>query len=300
MCEWADGLEGIDSAVSFLEHHGSPDGYMPSPILFASAVAGRTRRMTMSVVLLAPFYHPIRLAEDLAVLDLISRGRVTFLLAAGYRREEFAALGVDRADRGRLMEEVIGTLKKAWTGEPFEFRGKPVLVTPRPYRQPRPPILMGGSSKAAALRAARMADGFAPTSPAVMQTYRDEKIALGMEPGPAPPGGGGVPLQSLIAVSEDPDATWKEVGPYCLHEMNSYAAWLRDASAEVSGYWEVAGVDELRATGRYLVLTPDQCVERARAQGGALGISPLTGGIAPELGWRSLKLIETEVLPRLK
>lgn len=298
MCEWADGFEGVASTARLLEHHGSPDGYLPSPIVLAAAIAGRTRRMTMTTVLLMPLYDHLRLAEDLAVLDLASRGRVNFLFGAGYRKDEFDAFGLDLADRGRLMEEGIDTLKKAWTGEPFEYRGRTVRVTPKPFRQPRPPIAMGGSSKAAARRAARIADAFFPTSGSLMQTYRDELVALGKDPGPAPAGGGG--MVTVVSVSHDPDAAWKVVGPHCLHEMNVYAEWLRDSSGKVDSFWDVPDVDALRESGRYLALTPDECVERAKSLGGAVSINPLTGGIPVDEAWRSLKLIETEVLPRLR
>jgi alkanesulfonate monooxygenase SsuD/methylene tetrahydromethanopterin reductase-like flavin-dependent oxidoreductase (luciferase family) len=220
-------------------------------------------------------------------------------LGAGYRREEFDALGVDLADRGRLMEEAVDTLKKGWTGEPFEFRGQSVRVMPRPLRQPRPPILMGGSSKAAARRAARIADGFMPTNPALVQLYREEVAALGRDPGPAPAPGPGGGMVTLVAVSENPEAVWAQVAPHCLHEMNTYAGWLSGAPG-VSIFWPVADVDALRETGRYAVLTPEQCLEQAKANGGVIDISPLTGGIAPDLAWRSLKLIESKVLPGLK
>lgn len=298
ICEWADRLEAVGSGVRVLEHHGSPDGYNPSPITLAAAIAGRTRRMMISAVIVLPLYHPVRLAEDLAVLDLVSRGRVNFIFGAGYRREEFETFGVDFAARGRLMEEGIEILKKAWTGEPFEFRGESVRVTPRPFRQPRPPIVMGGASKAAARRAARIADGFAPTTSELMKVYRDERVALGKDSGPAPRPDS--TQSALVAVSDDPDATWSQVGAHCLHEINIYYSWLRDAGGEYPGFFDVSDVDALRATGRYLVLTPQQCLERARAQNGTVAIQPLLGGIAPEIAWRSLKLIESEVLPRLK
>jgi alkanesulfonate monooxygenase SsuD/methylene tetrahydromethanopterin reductase-like flavin-dependent oxidoreductase (luciferase family) len=299
MCEWADGQEGLDASVRVLEHHGSPDGYVPSPIPFAAAIAGRTRRMAISAVILLPLYHPVRLAEELAILDLVSRGRVSFIFGAGYRRSEFDTFGVDIADRARLMEEGIEVLKQAWTGEPFVFRGQTVRVMPRPFTQPRPPIYLGGSSKAAARRAARIADGFIPTSAALMETYRDELGALGKDPGPPAAGNPGGVMETVVAVSDDPEATWDAVAPHCLHEMNTYASWLRGAGGDVPLYWDVADVDALRQTGRYLVLSPEQCVERARTRGGTITLNPLLGGIATEVGWRSVKLVETEVLPNL-
>jgi len=301
ICEWADRLEGVEGDIRVLEHHGSTDGYNPSPITLAAAIAGRTRRLAISAVVLLPFYQPLRLAEDLAILDLLSRGRVGIILSAGYRRDEFKMFGIDPADRGRLMEEGIAILKQAWTGEPFEYCGKPVRVTPRPFQRPRPPIIMGGSSKAAARRAARIADGFVPTDPALLTTYRDELIALGKDPGPEPSAaatGGRVEL--LVAVSDDPDATWQQVGAHCLYEMNTYASWLKDIPGGVRGFWEETSIDALRQKGRYLVVTPEDLVRRVRAQNGALRIQPLIAGISPEIARRSISLIESQVLPHLR
>lgn len=301
MSEWADRLENVEADVRVLEHHGSEDGYNPSPVTLAAAIAGRTRKLSISAVVVLPFYHPVRLAEDLAIVDLISRGRVSCIFCSGYRHEEFEAFGIDPADRGRLMEEGIAVLKQAWTGRPFEYRGKSVQVTPRPFQSPRPPIIMGGSSNAAARRAARIADGFAPTSPSLLQAYRNELIALGKDPGPEPPasGVGGSTVETLVAVAENPREAWRQIGAHCLHEMNSYAGWLRDIPGGVPGFWHEQDAETLWAKGRYAVLTPTELLERARGQGGAITIAPLLGGIAPEVGWRSLTLIESKVLPFL-
>jgi alkanesulfonate monooxygenase SsuD/methylene tetrahydromethanopterin reductase-like flavin-dependent oxidoreductase (luciferase family) len=299
--EWADALDHVDAGVRVLEHHGSPDGYNPSPITLAAAIAGRTKRLSISAVLLLPFYHPLRLAEDLSILDLVSRGRASYIFAAGYRHEEFEAFGISPADRGRLMEEGIRTLKHAWTGKPFEFRGQTVQVLPRPFQTPRPSLIMGGSSAAAARRAARIADGFAPTDPALMQVYREELVALGKDPGPEPPaaGVGGTTIETLVAVSENPEKTWAQVAPHCLYELNTYYSWLRDIPGGVRGFWEETDPEALRSAGRYLVLTPEQLIERARALGGAITLEPLLGGIAPEIAWQSLELIQAKVLPSL-
>jgi alkanesulfonate monooxygenase SsuD/methylene tetrahydromethanopterin reductase-like flavin-dependent oxidoreductase (luciferase family) len=298
MCEWADGLKRVDVRTRVLEHHGSPDGYNPSPITLASALVGRTRNMRFSAVIILPLYHPVRLAEELAILDLVSRGRVSFVFGAGYRQEEFDTFGVELAQRGQLMEEYIEVLKQAWTGEPFEFRGTTVRVTPRPFQQPRPPILMAGSSKVAARRAARIADGFVPTASELLETFRAERVALGKDPGPAP-AHTSLATSALVAVSEDPDATWRRIGPHCLHEMQVYASWLKGTPGQVPGFWETNSIDELRGRGRYLVLTPAQCIERAKAMGNTISIQPLVGGYPPDVAWQSLKLIETQVLPHL-
>src|ERR1700709_1181883 len=103
MCSWG-GNYGCLAAV-LCEHHGAEDGYLPSPLILASAIAARTERLALSLILLLPFYDAVRLAEDMAVLDIISKGRASYILALGYRPEEFEHFGVDMRTRGRLADE---------------------------------------------------------------------------------------------------------------------------------------------------------------------------------------------------
>src|SRR5690606_34288739 len=123
-CEWADRV-GFH-AVGFMEHHASSDGYLPSPIVMAAAAAARTKNLLIGVTVLLPLYDPLRAAEDLAVLDLIANGRSRITAIAGYRREEYEQFGLDISRRPSLMERGIETLKRAWTGEPFDFDGRRV------------------------------------------------------------------------------------------------------------------------------------------------------------------------------
>jgi alkanesulfonate monooxygenase SsuD/methylene tetrahydromethanopterin reductase-like flavin-dependent oxidoreductase (luciferase family) len=296
MCEWADGLEGQMVQVLLHEHHVSPDGYSPAPIVFAAAVAGRTENVGINIAaIILPLHNPLRLAEDLAVLDIVSRGRASWVFAVGYRREEYAALGVDIDRRAELMEFGVETLKQAWTGEPFEFNGVPAQVLPRPYTQPRPPITLGGNSKPAARRAARIADAFMPGTAGMMAVYRNELAQLGQDPGPEMPD-----LEDttpvVVSVSDDPDAAWAKVGPYCMHEMNTYAEWFRDGAGGAGPYWIVDDIDELRESGAYLAVTPAELTEMLRTNGYMM-LHPLCGGIPPELAWETLRAIETRVLP---
>ena len=164
MCAWGD-QQGIGS-VHLSEHHGSDDGYCPSPLLLASAIATRTRAMRIYIsALIAPLHDPVHLAEDLAILDTISRGRVIPILSGGYREEEFSAVGKSLGVRKQYMDTIGPFLKQAWSGETFAFENRTVTVPPKPFSQPRPMILMGGSSKPAARRAAREADFFIPSGP---------------------------------------------------------------------------------------------------------------------------------------
>ena len=131
MAEWAEDRGGVTTLIS--EHHASPDGYLPSPLLLASAMVARTTHMPFTVAAaLMPFYDPIRLAEDMAVLDIMSKGRVSYVLALGYRSEEFELFGVDWDRRGAVAERKLAVLLQAVKGEPFEYEGRWVQVTSSP------------------------------------------------------------------------------------------------------------------------------------------------------------------------
>jgi alkanesulfonate monooxygenase SsuD/methylene tetrahydromethanopterin reductase-like flavin-dependent oxidoreductase (luciferase family) len=290
IAEWADRLGCVQIAVS--EHHGSSDGYLPSPLPMLAAMAARTTNVRFLVAaLIAPFHDPLRLAEDMVVLDNLSRGRVDLVVAGGYVREEFAMFDVPMNQRGRRVTEAVTTLKAAFTGEPFEFRGRTVRVTPAPFRPGGPSISLGGSSEPAARRAARIADGFIPTVPEVWDFYRDEVQKLGRsDPGPSPIG-----ANRVVALAEDPEQGWEQMAPFFLHETNAYGAW--QAQDDVAApFHTVADVGELRATGQYRVLTPGRMVEELQSSPFAL-LHPLCGGMPIDLAWSSLRLFEHEVMP---
>jgi len=106
MCEWAE-TRGCLAAV-ICEHHGSPDGYLPTPMILGSAIAARTKQLMMTLIVILPFYDPVRLAEEIAVLDILSKGRASYVFGLGYRAEEFEHFGLDLRERGRIADE------KAW------------------------------------------------------------------------------------------------------------------------------------------------------------------------------------------
>jgi alkanesulfonate monooxygenase SsuD/methylene tetrahydromethanopterin reductase-like flavin-dependent oxidoreductase (luciferase family) len=296
-CEWADGL-GFDW-VGIAEHHGIEDGYLPSPIPFAAAVAARTRQIKLRPsVLLAPFYEPIKLAEDLAVLQLLCNGRLVVAIGAGYRPAEFEMFGKRREDRKALYLEAIELLRTAWKGDWFEYRGRQVRVTPVP--DPPPPIWLGGAHPAVARRAARIADGYFPPSGEHWGLYRDECLKLG-KPDP------GLKHKTLgpvfVHVTRDPDAAWQRVLPHIRHVVASYTEWTVEAYGRAAGPFAM-GVDpkDLRASGAYQILTPEQTIELAHALGSesTFALSPLLGGLDPDFAWQSLRLFEDEVWPYIK
>lgn len=291
MAEWADQRGGLYISVS--EHHGSDDGYLPSSLTMAAAIAARTKNVRIGInALVAPFYDPLRLAEDAAVVDLLSAGRLDLTLTGGYVTSEFEMFGVAPSERPTRIREAIETLRAAWTGQPFEFRGRTARVTPIPAQPGGPKIQLGGSSEGAARRAARLADGFLPTEPQWWPYYRDECLKLG-KPDPGP---GLAATAATVFVAEDPEAMWPKLGPYFLHETNSYGAWKTDA--EVAGpYSAMVDIDEVRASGQYRILTPEQfSAEIATAEVPFALLHPMVGGIPPELAWESLRLFESRCL----
>jgi alkanesulfonate monooxygenase SsuD/methylene tetrahydromethanopterin reductase-like flavin-dependent oxidoreductase (luciferase family) len=293
MAEWADRV-GFDTTV-VSEHHAAEDGFLPSPIVAAAAIAGRTSRIGITIsALLAPLHDPIRVAEDLAVLDLLSGGRVTTVLGLGYRPEEYEMFGARWETRGADLEAWTAALLEAWKGEPFAFRDRKVHVTPRPGSEPHPLLFMGGRSKAAARRAARLGLPFFPDSndADLREAYEEACRAEGREPGlmitPEQP-------TTFVFVSGDPDAYWERIGPHVLHEATTYSGWQRPGRTS-SAVSDATTVEELKAGERFAVLTPDEAVDHLQRR--ALLLYPLCGGIPPEVAWESLHLVEHEVLPR--
>ncbi|MFH9225976.1 LLM class flavin-dependent oxidoreductase [Streptomyces lydicus] len=282
------------------EHHATTNGWMPSPLTFAGAVFGATRRIGVTVsALITPLHDPLRLAEDLASLDLLSGGRLVTVAGIGYRPEEYAAHGRDWQGRGALQDEVLGTLLSAWTGEPFRYRGRTVQVTPRPYTRPHPLLLIGGSSRAAARRAARLGLPFFPSArlPGLEAYYHEQRAAFGTEGWVMQP-----PERTcLLHVAEDPDRTWAEYGGHLLYEARTYASW-QSTGIRSAVRSSAQDTEALREEGVYRVVTPDECVSLAREAGaqGSLILHPLCGGIPVDEGWRSLHLFAERVLPRLQ
>ncbi len=297
MAAWAD-EHGFD-AITLSEHHATDDGFLPAPLVLAGCMLGRTRRIRVGVAaLLVPLYDPVKLAEDLSILDVASGGRLAVTAGLGYRPDEYAMFGRDWKGRGRLFDECLEVLLRAWTGEAFEWQGRRVRLTPLPFTQPHPPILVGGTSRRAARRAARLGLPFQPATndPAVIAHFVEESRSRGVEsPLVLPPGSG-----ETIFVSRDPDGTWAKIGEHLLHDARTYASW-QPADQSSAVHSRATTVAELRAEGLYRVLTPDECVARARERGPFCDFVhfPLCGGMSPEQGWESLELYASEVLPRL-
>ncbi len=297
MFRWAD-AQGWDFAA-LSEHHGLEDGWMPAPITVAAVVAGATSRISILLsALVVPLHDPVRLAEQLAVLDLASGGRVWTVVGAGYRPDEFDMAGVDLAARGRLLEEYVQVMLSAWTGEPFEWRGRTIRVTPKPLSQPHPTLLIGGGVEAAARRAARLRLPMLPMNgdPRLSEWYADEAAKVGFD-------GGFVMVPSgptYVHVTNDPERTWAEIGDYLLYEAQTYASYQTGGQVSTPMV-QADSIDDLKASPQIVVGTPDDVVAAARtiSATGAMTFNPLAGGLPADLAWQSLELFATEVAPRI-
>jgi alkanesulfonate monooxygenase SsuD/methylene tetrahydromethanopterin reductase-like flavin-dependent oxidoreductase (luciferase family) len=298
MVEWGEGI-GV-SAVTLSEHHGDVAGFMSAPLTVAAAVLARTKRVTVTIsAALVPLHDPVRLAEQMATIDCMAPGRLSVVLGAGYRRAEFEMAGIDRAQRGNLVEECYHVCRSAWSGEPFTWRGRTVLVTPTPITPGGPHLAIGGKTEVAARRAARLGAPFSPATadPALSELYRAECVRLGFEPqlegmGKKPMGAG------FVMISNDPDETWTKISQFAFYDAETYASWQDDSARSDWVVPQLQSVDDLRTSGRYLVLTPQQCIEQVRRDD-RITLHPLMGGISPDLAWESLHLFESAVLPHI-
>jgi len=217
MCAWAETRGAILAVLS--EHHGAEDGHLPTPIVLASAIAARTR--TLAILLAAvpiPLWDPVRLAEEIAVLDLISNGRVSYAFGVGHRREEYDHFGAEWEARGRLADENLAAVRGLLHGESFEYRGRQVRVTPWSATDQGPYMMIAGGSRAAARRAALHGLGFISQSdaPALKDLYDTLCRDHGHEPGPVQFPVPGAPTAAFVA--EDVDRAWDELGPHLLHD----------------------------------------------------------------------------------
>lgn len=287
MAAWADDRGCMTIVLS--QHHDVEDGYLPSPVPVAAAIAARTSTVPISVAaLLLALYEPVKLAEDIAVVDLISKGRVSYVVGIGYRAEEFTMFGVDRRRRGAIVEARIDQLRRLWNGDTVEIDGRSAHITPSPYTPGGPLLAYGGGTDAAARRAARLGMLFISEShdSGLEQIYLDEARRSGVTPQGCLFADPDTAL--TVFVADDPDRAWDEIGEYLLIDASGYGRWntQRMGTASISF---ATSVDELRAErGAYQIITPDDARQQI-ARGFPLALQPLVGGLPPDVAWRYLE-----------
>lgn len=302
--------EGLDGAwVS--EHHFSEDGYLPSLLPLLSAMAAATGRIELGTgVVLAPFHDPIRLAEDFAVTDQISNGRVICGLGIGWREEEFRAFGIETRTRAGRLNEIVDILRLAWNEPRFDYGGayysySDIAVTPKPARIP--PILVGGFVDSAIRRAGRIGDGYISSRVSIERVR--EAFAMAAEER-AQTEAGGPPVVAVLQnafVTSDPEGDWPMVRAGAGHQLGVYSGW-REGTDVPGKALEVKPPpqDVIRKTTAYG--TPDEVTAYLDPLVDALAAYPESHlilrlhypGMGREPAAEAIRLLAGEVAPRLK
>jgi probable F420-dependent oxidoreductase len=299
---------GFDS-VWMEEHHAVTNHYWPSPITVLAGYATRTSRMTLGTdIVVAAFHHPVRLAEDVAMLDVMSNGRVVLGIAIGYKPDEFALYGVELEKRGARFEEQLAVMKALWTQEWVDFRGAYYTVhgrlEPKPVATPHPPLWIGGWGDITLRRAATLADNWIPGPTADLarlvagkQRFLESRAAAGRT---APITEWPLTRDLIIA---DTDAEARELAER--HIMISYRK-------EYAGGWKHPFIDASIATDldklmedRFVIGGPDQVIPKIRRFVDQYGMNHLIcrvffPGMPHRHIMRELELVAKEVMPAFR
>jgi alkanesulfonate monooxygenase SsuD/methylene tetrahydromethanopterin reductase-like flavin-dependent oxidoreductase (luciferase family) len=290
MCAWAETRGAVLAVLS--EHHGADDGHLPAPLTLAAAIAARTRSLAILLAAVTiPLWDPVRLAEEMSVLDLISRGRVSYAFGVGHRREEYDHFGLGIATRGRVADEILAVLGPLVRGESVQYRGRTVRVTPPCGSPEGPMMLIAGGSKAAARRAGALGLGFVSQTdlPGLKEFYEEQCRAHGHEPGMIQFPVRGAPTTVFVAENEQAtDEAWDALGPYLLHDAVTAASY-RPHDDSVASITRADSVAALRAEGGpYRIFTSDEATAYVRG-GRLLPLHPLCGGVPPDVAWPYLE-----------
>jgi alkanesulfonate monooxygenase SsuD/methylene tetrahydromethanopterin reductase-like flavin-dependent oxidoreductase (luciferase family) len=291
----------------FTEHHFLDDGYLPNFVPVAGAAAARTTTMRFSTdICLLPFRHPLRLAEDLAVLDNISNGRMELGAGMGYAAHEFAGFGTPLSRRVSLTEETLEILRLAWTGERFSFAGKrwtvdDVLVTPHPVQPGGPPLWIAATSRAGAARAARFDTNLLPQGPrqVVLQPWQEAVRAAGRRPEDYRVG-----IIRGVFVTDDVERDWPPIAAAENYRRDVYVRIIKasaDHGARPPGRREPIPLNPLEWT----VGSVEHCVAELSGFIRDHQITDLVTwggppGLAPSVMNPSLERFATEVVPALR
>jgi alkanesulfonate monooxygenase SsuD/methylene tetrahydromethanopterin reductase-like flavin-dependent oxidoreductase (luciferase family) len=300
---------GIDE-VWLSEHHFADDGTCPALLPVAAAIAASTSRIRIGTkVMLLPFHHPVRLAEDAAVVDILSNGRLDLGLAAGYRPAEFAGFGIPRSERAARMDEGLSILKNALSGETFEHHGRfydlgPLTIVPAPLQRPIP-LWLGGRSAAALRRAAengchlQLADFILEHAIRDYHQYQDALRTVGADPTRY-----AVAAVATAFLDEDRERAWHIAGEHLLYQQNLYQQWFTEGSDRPSDrYQPMQKISELKR-GSYLIGDPDDVLQQLRDYHRQvpfthISIWMLLPGMRLGPALRSLELFCRRVLPAL-
>ncbi|MET8948949.1 LLM class flavin-dependent oxidoreductase [Streptomyces sp. NPDC004542] len=307
---------GYDS-VHVTEHHFQRDGHNSSPLTVLAAVAAVTERLELTTnILLASLYNPVKLAEDTAVVDNISRGRLRLGMAPGYVTEEFAGLMVPYETRARRFEEVMDILQAAWTNETFSYEGEffsipETRLMPRPVRRPHPPIWYGVSGKLMLRRAAARGAAWVGSPRHTIDelaehlaVYRKACDETGFVPQE-------LPIMRGVYIAETREEAERIAAPAVTHLFRELYGrksaegerQLRNDAGAVIEDADTVSFETFK--DRYIIGSPDDAIERITALRDRLGMTELTcwtqlPGIGGADVLSSARLFAKEVIPAFR
>ena len=298
-CERAEAA-GFDS-VWLGEHHNSTLLY-PAPLVGLAAIAGRTRRVRLGTgVLLLPLYNPVAVAEEAAMVDVISRGRLILGIGAGYAPEEFAAFGVSMKERGSRLDEAVPLIHRLWTEDNVSHEGRHYRIAnaslrPRPVQRPRPPVWFAGWVEPALRRAGRLGDAWlgGPSATldelaACVRMYREA-------------GGGEVALMRYVFVAETLERARAIAGDAFIRAFEAtYFRWPHPVVKRPPGELTIARLSE----DRIILGDPASCVRQIERFQAELGMTHLVcrmsvTGIPADAANASMDLFTREIMLALK
>ncbi|MFV2043972.1 MAG: LLM class flavin-dependent oxidoreductase, partial [Anaerolineales bacterium] len=304
---------GFDS-VWLEEHHGVRDHYWPSPLVALAGVATRTTNIILGTdIAVLPFYHPVRIAEDAALLDIMSGGRLILGVAIGYKPDEFDLYQVPLKMRGARFEEAIRLIKLLWTQKEVHFKGKyyqveGLKIEPRPLSKPHPPIWIGGWGELSLARAAQLADAWVPGPTAnweklvqTWETYQRNMESAGRDFSRQP-----TPLTREVVVAETDELARDMAERHLLINYRDEYGGGKWKHPLIGGE-DSAPVDEFEAISRdrFLVGSPERITAELQRYKEAFQVDHLIcrlffPGMPHEFILDELRLLADRVMPAFK
>jgi len=267
-----------------------------------AAIATRTSKIRLGTgIALAPLHHPVRFAEDAALLDILSNARLDIQLAIGYRNRETAMYGVEFKKRGRMFNEFLEIVTRLWSGETVSFQGEfynihDAKIMPPPLG--RIPLYIGGFAEKALERVVKYGDGYFG-DPRISDVYKDKLRAAGKDPESAR-----IRIPSLFtAVAQNPAEAIDELAPYFHHVNNSYAEWNHeDKTADQDGpELSLMSLEEYKASRALDIITPGEAIDKFKRMQSRIPLEhvmmALPAGMPPEKFKKYAKVFAEEVIP---
>ena len=298
------------------EHHFAEDGWSPSLLPILSAVAARTTTIRIGTfIIILPFHHPVRVAEDAATVDIISNGRLDLGVGLGYWLSEFASFNVPRNERVSRLTEGIDIIRKCFTEDEFSYAGRyhtlrQIEMRPKPIQQPHPPLWVGAMTEKSVTRTARLGCHLAGSGGADLQRMYDGALNdLGK-----PIDEHYISQLRAVYIAETREQAWDDAEEHLYYMMSMYDKRYKEAddlpwATETMSAPEVPPPGELRKTkdlsffqAPLIVGTPDDAIQEIERYSAETRVTHLVmwmqlAGLPAAKARRSMELFAKHVIP---